>query len=121
MSLLNLFSRAGNEGDCPTSIPQPGRWCLEPCHAKVQLAGVLRKSRPKGRNSPGLNRIMRRGTSGSSGRKRQGDARAGKLLAKQLAAEVKEAFGSGATESDSPAKETGVETPVKLEGEAARP
>jgi hypothetical protein len=64
---------------------------------------------------------MRRGTSGSSGRKRQGDARAGKLLAKQLAAEVKEAFGSGATESDSPAKETGVETPVKLEGEAARP
>ena len=64
---------------------------------------------------------MRRGTSGSSGRKRQGDARAGKLLAKQLAAEVKEAFGSGATESDAPAKETGVETPVKLEGEAARP
>ena len=64
---------------------------------------------------------MRRGTSGSSGRKRQGDDGAGKLLAKQLAAEVKEAFGSGATESDAPAKETGVETPVKLEGEAARP
>ena len=54
MSSLNLFSRAGNEGDCLTSILQPGPWCLGRGHAKVQPPGVLRKSRPKGRNSPGL-------------------------------------------------------------------